>query len=230
MEAPEFDRYADSYDKDLQQALNVTGEDISFFCRGRIEWLARRVLNSGIHHQTVLDFGCGTGTATPFIFNSLRANSIVGADVSPASLERARQLYGTKNTSFTDPGSLEPCSIDIAFCNGVFHHIPPDERQASLKQVHDSLAPGGWFGLFENNPWNPATRYVMSRCVFDQDAITLSPIETRLRMRQAGFEILVTRFLFIFPAALKALRFLERPLSAAPFGGQYVVLGRKPSN
>jgi SAM-dependent methyltransferase len=227
MTAPEFDRFADSYDKDLQQALDVTGEDKNYFSRGRMKWLGGRVRRAGRRPRTVLDFGCGTGTATPFIFEFLNAESVVGADVSPASLECAVRMFDTENTRFADPDSLRASSIDLAFCNGVFHHIPPDQRQSSLLKVHDSLRPGAWFALFENNPWNPATYYVMSRCVFDRDAITLSPIETRRRMRQAGFQILETRFLFIFPAALKALRFLERPLSAVPLGGQYVVLGRK---
>lgn len=227
MTTPEFDRFAVSYDQDLQQALDVTGEDIHFFCCGRLEWLGERVRRAGLRPQTVLDFGCGTGTATPFIFEFLNAEAVVGADVSSASLEHAMQRSGTENTRFVDTDSLQASSIDLAFCNGVFHHISPDQRQASLRKVHDSLRPGAWFALFENNPWNPATRYVMSRCVFDRDAITLSPIETRRRLRQAGFQILETRFLFIFPAALRALRFLERPLSAIPLGGQYVVLARK---
>jgi len=47
-------------------------------------------------------------------------------------------------------------------------------------------------------------------------------------MKDAGFEIQATRYLFIFPAILKALRFLEPPLESLPLGTQYVVVGRKP--
>lgn len=229
MDAAEFDSHAESYDEDLQHSLKVTGEDKNYFCRGRIQWLGRRLLASGWRADAVLDFGCGTGSATPFVYEFLGATHLVGADVSAASLERARREFGSERAHFQDTLSLPESSVDVAFCNGVFHHIPPDERQACLQQVHASLRPGGIFALFENNPWNPATRYVMSRCVFDRDAITLAPPESRRRMREAGFEILETRYLFIFPAPLKALRFLEAPLSAVPLGGQYVVLGRKKS-
>jgi len=38
-----------------------------------------------------------------------------------------------------------------------------------------------------NNPWNPGTRYVMSRCEFDEDAITLSPPQCRKLLRSSGF-------------------------------------------
>ncbi len=47
-------------------------------------------------------------------------------------------------------------------------------------------------------------------------------------MRNAGFEILGTDSLFIFPAALAALRPLEPALCKLPLGGQYLVLCRKP--
>jgi hypothetical protein len=47
-------------------------------------------------------------------------------------------------------------------------------------------------------------------------------------MIDAGFQIQATRYLFIFPALLKALRFLEHPLESLPLGTQYVVIGRKP--
>lgn len=68
----------------------------------------------------------------------------------------------------------------------------------------------------------------MRRCVFDRDAITLPPPETRQRMEDAGFQIHATRYLFIFPSFLKALRFLETPLASLPLGTQYVVIGSKP--
>jgi hypothetical protein len=87
--------------------------------------------------------------------------------------------------------------------------------------------PGGMFALWENNPWNPGTRYIMSRVPFDKDAITMTPPETRRLLRNAGFEIVRTDFLFLFPHLLRALRPLERVLAPLPLGGQYLVLARK---
>jgi hypothetical protein len=118
-------------------------------------------------------------------------------------------------------------SFDLAFCNGVFHHIPVDQRHAAASYVYNALVPGGMFALWENNPWNPGTRYIMSRVAFDKDAITLTPPETRRLLRGAGFEIVRTDFQFVFPHVLRALRPLERVLAPLPFGGQYLVLARK---
>ena len=57
-------------------------------------------------------------------------------------------------------------AIELAFCNGVFHHIPVDERAAVIDYIYHSLKPGGWFAMWENNPWNPGTRYVMRSMSF----------------------------------------------------------------
>ena len=223
-----FDDYAGSYDRDLQKALSVSGEDKNYFAEGRMKWLAAELAACDFRASSVLDFGCGTGSATPFIRSCIAPSKIVGADVSLHSLEVATKEFGSAETQFIPIERPLIDHFDLAFCNGVFHHIDPEQRQVSLAYVFDSLRPGGLFALFENNPWNPATLYVMSKCAFDKDAITLPPTETRGRMRDAGFEILTTQFLFIFPAILKLLRPLENPLSPFPFGTQYVVIGRKP--
>jgi hypothetical protein len=55
----------------------------------------------------------------------------------------------------------------------------------------------------------------------------MTPRKTRRLLRDAGFDIVRTDYLFIFPRVLRALRPLERPLSPFPLGGQYLVLARK---
>ena len=120
-----------------------------------------------------------------------------------------------------------PGQMDLAYCNGVFHHILPEQRAAALALVHRALRDGGMFSFWENNPWSLATRYVMSRCAFDRDAITLSPPEARALLRAGGFEILRTDFRFIFPRALRAFRKIEDYVYRAPLGTQYQILCRK---
>jgi len=113
------------------------------------------------------------------------------------------------------------------FSNGTFHHIPPAERPGALAFIHRNLKPGGLFALWENNPWNPGTRWIMSRIEFDRDAITLSPPYARAMLRGNGFDVLESTSCFFFPAALKALRGLEPALKGIPLGAQYLVLARR---
>lgn len=225
----EFDEYADSYDEALAQGLAATGEDKHYFARGRIEWLKQQLRARAARVRSVLDYGCGTGSATPYFFDVLGVESVLGVDVSAKSLAVARQKYDGLPARFLTMTEHEPAAqLDLAFCSGVFHHIPPAERAACVAYVFRSLRPGGLFAFWENSPWNPGTRYVMSRCPFDADAIMLAPPEARRLLRAAGFEVLRTDFLFIFPHALRALRGLEPRLSRLPLGGQYMVLCRRP--
>lgn len=225
----QFDDYSESYDAALAEGLSVTGEDKEYFARQRVAWLARCLAKLGAQPRAVIDFGCGIGSATPYLRELLGAESVLGVDVSARCLEVARQTWGSEGSRFALLDECEPNEqFDLAFCNGVFHHIAPGERAGALSFVYRSLRSGGWFALWENNPWNPGTRYIMSRCPFDQDAIMLTPPASRRMLEAAGFEIVSTTFLFIFPKVLAWLRGIEPAVSGLPFGGQYQVLCRKP--
>lgn len=230
-QAPEFDAYAARYDEALAAGLSVTGEDKDYYARGRMRWLAERLRALGVAPPaTVLDFGCGPGGSVPLFLDILGANQVVGVDVSEGLLERAREAFAREpRVRFRSIGGYEaPATADLAFVNGVFHHIPPADRAGALSYVRRTLRPGGLFAFWENNPWNPGTRWIMSRVSFDANAITITPPEARRLLRAAGFEIVETDFLFIFPRALRLLRPLERSLARLPLGGQYMVLCRAP--
>lgn len=225
---PQFDAFAADYDAALNEGLAVSGEDKNYFARGRIDWLKRCLAKHSHTPRRILDFGCGTGSATPFFLDAFPDCELLGLDVSARSIEVARDRHGSPRATFATMSIYRPDgSFDLAFCNGVFHHIPPAERAAATKYVHDSLSPGGLFALCENNPWNPATRYVMSRIPFDRDAITLFAPESRRLLRTTGFTVLRTDYLFIFPRLLKWFRPLEKLVQKLPMGTQYMVLGRK---
>ena len=65
---PEFDAYAADYDAALAQGLAVSGEDKMYFARGRLAWLAACLRQLGEQPATVMDYGCGIGSATPSLF------------------------------------------------------------------------------------------------------------------------------------------------------------------
>jgi SAM-dependent methyltransferase len=223
-----FDEYSHDYDAALAQGLSASGEDKDYFARGRISWLKKCLLELGEESRSVMDFGCGTGSATRYLLDLPGVESLLGVDTSAQSLEVARRNFGSSQTAFALFGDYEPTEqLDMAFSNGVFHHIAPDERSMTVNYIQRSLRPGGLFAFWENNPWNPGTRYVMSRIPFDRDAITLTHREAKHLLQQGGFEILRTDFQFIFPRVLRSLRAIEPHLSRLPLGAQYQVLCRK---
>lgn len=225
----EFDEYAADYDAALAQGLAVSGEGKDFFARARIAWLARCLQALRERPFAVMDFGCGIGSAAPFLTELLNVRSVLGVDVSAAAIEVARRRFGSGQAEFALFDEYEATGrLDLVYCNGVFHHIPPADRAAALNYVYRSLKPGGLFAFWENNPWNPGTRYVMSRIPFDHDAKTLTAPEARRLVRAGGLDVLRTDFFFIFPRALGWCRPVEPLVSRLPLGAQYQVLCRKP--
>ncbi len=227
--ANEFDQFASNYDAVLQQGLSASGESKEYFAEGRVQFLKKWLNLLGFTPRSVLDYGCGIGTSVPLLHNLPGVDHVQAVDISHESIATAKSHHEHAQRHFcTLAEFVASGNIDLAFCNGVFHHIPLDQRTNAVKTVFDSLRPGGLFAYWENNPWNPATRYVMSRIPFDKDAITLTPPESRSLLTAGGFEVLSTHFLFIFPKMLSWFRPLERAIATWPVGTQYQVLCRKP--
>ncbi len=225
-----FDVYAEDYDLALARGISVSGEKKDYFAQRRIEWLRESLQPFSIQVTALMDYGCGTGSSLPFFFDILGVEHFVGTEHSPKSLEIAKRVHRSHRAQFFLFDEYQPCAeVDLAFCNGVFHHIPPLERPAAVDYILRSLRPGGFFAFWENNPWNPGTRYVMSRIPFDRDAVTLSSTEAGHLLRVGGFEILRIDYLFIFPRILRWCRRIEPLCSRLPLGAQYQVLCRKPS-
>lgn len=225
----EFDAYASDYDAALDEGLKLTGETKEYFASHRISWLKQRLGGGSSLVNSALDFGCGTGSSCPILLQGFGLNRYLGYDPSASSIQQARSGYTDSRAQFEHaPEALPQEPFDIAFTNGVFHHIPPDHRAQALALVWHSLRPGGYFAFWENNRWNPIVHLMMSRVPFDREAQMLFPHQARRLLRTAGFEIVLTDYLFIFPAALKSMRPLEPSLCKLPLGGQYLVLARKP--
>ncbi|HLA13554.1 MAG TPA: class I SAM-dependent methyltransferase [Gemmatimonadaceae bacterium] len=224
----QFDEYAQNYDAALNRGLSISGESKDYFARERVRWIAARLRQVGAQPTRVLDYGCGTGSAGPELLRQLNVRSVTGVDASPEILATARGAHRDQRLEFSLLTDMEPSGcFDLAFCNGVFHHIVPAQRLDALAYIHRSLASGGYFGFWENNPWNPGTRLVMSRIPFDRDAELLWPSHARHLLQRAGFRVLRTDFVFLFPRVLAALRPLEAQLASIPAGAQYLVLSQK---
>jgi SAM-dependent methyltransferase len=140
----------------------------------------------------------------------------------------ARQNYRHLPATFELVDQYEPRGdMDLVFCNGVFHHIRPSDRQASARYIANSLRPGGVFAMWENNPWSPAARYVMSRIPFDRDAVMVWPGAAKRLAGQAGLSLIRTDYAFVFPRGLRFLRFAEPAMRRLPLGAQYQILSLK---
>lgn len=221
---PLFDRGED-YAAMLENGLRLTGESADFFRRGRLSLLTG-VLAGRVHPTRILDFGCGTGETTLELSGAFPGAEVVGIDSAAGALRVACKHERPGSVSFAHTDQMETIgTFDLCYANGVFHHIPAHRRPTVLRQLRKLLRPDAVLSLFENNPWNPGTRWVMSRIPFDRDAEMLSAPAVRRLLASTGWVPLRnTIYLFFFPRRLSALRPLERHLQRLPFGGQYLVL------
>jgi SAM-dependent methyltransferase len=223
-----FDEYAESYEEACHQGLALTGESRDFFAKERVRISSQLFRERLSKIERALDFGCGLGHTTPHFLSEFPKARIIGLDNSHESIDRAGELYHDQRLQFvTQLCAADRGSCDVAYCNGVFHHIPPGERLKEARLIFEALRPGGVFAFWENNPWNPGTRLVMSRIPFDRDAILLSTFGARRLLKEAGFQIVETRFHFFFPSMLRWMRRTEPSLVRLPVGGQYCVISTK---
>jgi SAM-dependent methyltransferase len=228
---PSFDAYARDYETALAQGLNLTGESRDFYARGRVEIMAATCQRIGLRARVLCDYGCGTGDTLPLLRELIGAERLIGLDPSVESLAEARRRHALSQVEWATPqsfGASAANEVDAAYCNGVFHHIPPPSRLAAARQIMHLLRPGGCWFFWENNPFNPGTRWVMARIPFDRDAITLRPGEARRLGEAAGAKWIGTTYHFYFPNSLRALRRAEKWLRRLPLGGQYLVVLQKP--
>ena len=178
--------------------------------------------------ETIMDYGCGTGGSVRYLLDAFTPQKLIAVDISEKSLCILKTRYGTQQVIAQSPPSLEPGdNCDLCFCNGVFHHILPKNRQQIAKIIYDSLQSGGYFYFWENNPWNPATHWVMSRIHFDRNAVKIFPHQAVKLLQKVGFKVKLIHYLFIFPKSLSFLRPMEKILRRFPLGCQYLVLAQK---
>jgi SAM-dependent methyltransferase len=225
----EFDGMASSYDALLQDPLRdrfVSRPD--FFHRRKWSliqsFLEFARLDPG--QMDWLDVGCGRGDLL-----NLAANHFRLAEGCEPSQEMIRHGQGRIHWQpELNKLPFESSTYDFITTVCVFHHVPLPSRPALVCEAMRLLRPGGTFCVIEHNPWNPVTRWIVSRSPVDQDAHLLSARTTAGLARSAGFEAVDTRYFLYAPEKwYQRVGWLEDLFKDVPAGGQYAVFARKPA-
>jgi len=223
-----FDTFAENYNAVHRKNLGVFGKDIDVFARYKVQLTAKLLSFSP---KTIFEFGCGIGKNLPF-FRQLFPNALLYcSDISDLSLQKASEnLPGLICFNSSLPEALAPFSetFDLVFLSCVLHHIPLQERQTWVNALARTVRPGGCLIIFEHNPWNPATRYLVSTCPFDKGVSLVRPKHCFQFLKQSGLQVDRIRYTLIFPWRNSAFVAVEAFLDRIPLGGQYCVLARKP--
>ena len=220
----QFDQFANQYEGILDRSVAISGEDSGYFAEYKARYLSRLLGPS--FSGNALEFGCGVGRLSRFIKQLLPAIKLDGFDVSGESIRRVDPSLSNQGVFTSDSTKLKWDYQLIVIAN-VMHHIPVEQRQSVVQALADRMASEGMLVIFEHNPANPITRWVVERCPFDADAALLSPKETRAYLTETNLEVERHDFIVFIPRFLAWLRPVEPWLANLPLGAQYAMVARK---
>jgi len=129
-----FDRAADSYD------------EAAVVQRRMVDELVERLEMIKLAPERILDVGCGTGYARPYLLKRFPKARYFGSDIADAMLRRARPRgWWPRRNAGWFCGDLEHLpladrSVDLVFCSAVLQWCDPE---AAFNEMHRVLRPGG---------------------------------------------------------------------------------------
>ena len=225
----DFDEHAQGYRKTHTRNIRLSGADSYYFAEMKVRLLQGFEHDNGLK---VLDVGCGDGATELFFQKYFPSWQVTGIDVSGKSIDEAekKKIYGTVFKIYD--GNTIPSrdnEFDIVFMAGVLHHVSFSLHENIISEIRRVLKKDGRLYLFEHNPINPFTRYLVDTCVFDKDAKLLNYTYTRSLLESQQFRIIKKDFIIFFPrkGLLSCFIFMEKYLSWLPLGGQYFFVARK---
>ena len=225
-----FDQFANDYRNIHNENIKLSGADSDYFSEYKvIEVATHESATEALHF---LDLGCGDGNSVKFFRKHFPKAKITGIDVSEDSINLAK-TRNIENAVFTAyDGAHIPFAdntFDVIFIATVMHHIDHALHVGLMTEARRVLRKGGRLYIFEHNPYNPVTRNVVNNCVFDADAVLLSPPYTKRMLKQAGFQDISNTFTIFFPRSgfFQPFLFLEKFLKKIPLGGQFYTKGFK---
>jgi SAM-dependent methyltransferase len=224
----DFNESKHVYRDKVDQAIAFAGKGLDFFAGVKADYL-RAIVEAelpGMDKPRLLDVGCGHGYLHPDLRRF--GYDVVGVDVATEILPLARAAnpdvaylgYDGTTLPFDDD------SFDVAIAVCVMHHVPPGQWPDFSREMRRVLRPDGLVAIFEHNPLNPLTRYVVASNDIDHDAVLLAASTLRGLLKNAGFRQVRTRNILFTPFAGPFFRAVDRGLGWCPFGAQYYAIGK----
>jgi ubiquinone/menaquinone biosynthesis C-methylase UbiE len=115
--------------------------------------------------QTVLDFGCGTGTLASYALHQYPEIVMIGLEVDPKMIEIANSKNIADFNLFLFDGKIIPFPenhFDKVLSTWVFHHLSREEKIQALKEIRRVLKPEGIFVIAD---WGHPSNF-SKRCLF----------------------------------------------------------------
>jgi 2-polyprenyl-3-methyl-5-hydroxy-6-metoxy-1,4-benzoquinol methylase len=113
--------------------------------------------------KSVFDIGCGSGQFCALVAKTTAAERIMGIEINPRLVQNAghlsREFKKNKTLIFKlFNGRILPEEIgayEIVYMIDVFHHIPPAQQTAFMKQLEQKMKPGATLVFKDINAGSP---------------------------------------------------------------------------
>lgn len=145
--------------------------------------------------ETVLDVGCGTGTLAVLLKQRHPAVEVAGLDPDPKALARAQRKADRAGVrlrleqGFADEIRHPAACFDLVVSSFMFHHLEPDQKAATLREIRRVLKPGGRLLLLDFDVTEADAHHGFQR-MFHSHARLSDNSERRILelMKAAGFK------------------------------------------
>src|SRR2546428_825345 len=222
-----FDRHAARYRAAVNEALRFSGAEVDRLAGHKARPMLALMTRRFGDPRTVkaLDVGCGIGLVDRELVSGV--GHLCGTDVSQKSLRQAaslvpeasfRHFYGHR-IPYADK------EFDFVFAVCVLHHIPLTERAGFVGEMARVTRPGGMAFILEHNPLNPVTRYIVSRCAFDVDAVLVGRSAAVRLLQRAGLRPGGSSYIGFWPKPSAFGGSLERGMGWRAIGAQHYAWG-----
>jgi SAM-dependent methyltransferase len=224
----EFDNYARDYQDLLKDPIRDRFAQDGAFFHARKWDLLKQSLSSrfgDLQKLRWLDIGCGKGELLRFGRPSVA--EAIGCDPSKEMIAECADLNVVWQSAIAKL-PFDSGTFDVVTAACVYHHLDADAQAGLTAEAFRLLRPNGVFVIFEHNPWNPATRLIVSRTPIDANAVLLTASKTRSLMKRAGMKSCETTYYLYFPEPVyRRIGGVEKILRWLPGGGQYAVMGSR---
>lgn len=222
----DFDDFVYEYNNILSNQVKFFDSNGSYFAEYKIQEVSR-ILE--IKPGKILDYGCGIGRSFEFFKRFFPEAELYGMDSSGESLNYSRKNYPYVYILDTEKILEHKHSFDLVFVSNVFHHINHKDHSSEINLIYNLLKSNGELIVFEQNQYNPVTKYLIKKCPFDKNANLIKKnIMTKI-IEESGFCVKKASYSLFFPSKLRFLRQVEKYLGKIPLGGQYYVYAKKKS-
>jgi len=221
----DFDNYVDNYDELLSKDTNFFTKNTDYFSEYKIEIIKKRL--KILSPQKILEPGCGIGRNLKELRKAYKNSIIVGTDISKQSV-----AYVNANINFVecfeeDFVDHKLNNFDLLLVSGVYHHLDTKNWDSFTDLCAKRLKKGGEMVIFEHNPFNLITRYIVSRCPYDKGVRLIRKKNLINCIKNHKLSVLNEGYCLFVPQKFNALKKYEYFFRWLPLGGQYFIHVKK---